>query len=299
MCRFGKTGIYKAFMFGSPSIIVTTPDICRKVLIDDEHFKPGWPMSTEELIGRNSFIVIPSEDHKRLRKLTAAPINGHAALSNYIEYIEDISKTTLDKERVYLGGFRKGVHTLNHGLRAMAINIPGFAYHSALKARKNLMAVLQAIIDERRAVRRDGVAIKAKRDMMDELLEVRDENGRKLSDEEIIDLLIMYLNAGHESSAHTIMWATVLVQQNPEIFQKAKDVVPKLGTFLPFGAGSRLCPGNDLAKLEFSIFLHYFLLGYRLERSNPECPVQFLPHRRPKDACLARASTCLLFYFRI
>ncbi|XP_021755160.1 ent-kaurenoic acid oxidase 1-like isoform X2 [Chenopodium quinoa] len=407
--RFGKTGIYKAFMFGSPSIIVTTPEICRKVLNDDEHFKPGWPLSTTELIGRKSFIAIPFEEHKRLRKLTAAPINGHEALSNYIEYIEDISIATLDKlskmgeiefltqlrkltfriimyiflsseSEPILEALEKEYTTLNHGVRAMAINIPGFAYHKALKARKNLVAVFQATIDERRALKRDGVATKAKRDMMDDLLEVEDENGRKLTNEEITDLLIMYLNAGHESSAHTIMWATVLLQQNPEYLQKAKaeqeeiiknrpagqkgltlketrkmtylsqvvdetlrwvtfsfvvfreaisdfkingytipkgwkvltwfrtchldpkvwpepmrfnpsrwdDLAPKAGTFLPFGAGSRLCPGNDLAKLEISIFLHHFLLNYRLERTNPECPVQFLPHRRPKDACLAR-----------
>nr|GMD64967.1 ent-kaurenoic acid oxidase 2-like [Ipomoea batatas] len=42
----------------------------------------------------------------------------------------------------------------------------------------------------------------------------------------------------------------------------SNNFTPKAGTFLPFGAGSRLCPGNDLAKLEISIFLHYFLLGY-------------------------------------
>lgn len=39
--------------------------------------------------------------------------------------------------------------------------------------------------------------------------------------------------------------------------------IPKAGTFLPFGLGSHLCPGNDLAKLEISIFLHHFLLKYR------------------------------------
>lgn len=57
---------------------------------------------------------------------------------------------------------------------------------------------------------------------MDALLHVEDENGRKLNDEEIIDVLLMYLNAGHESSGHIIMWATVYLQKNPEIFQKAK-----------------------------------------------------------------------------
>lgn len=38
---------------------------------------------------------------------------------------------------------------------------------------------------------------------------------------------------------------------------------PRAGTFLPFGLGTRFCPGNDLAKLEISVFLHHFLLGYK------------------------------------
>ncbi|CAO2835187.1 unnamed protein product [Amaranthus hypochondriacus] len=407
--RYGKTGIYKAFMFGSPSIIVTSAETCRKVLNDDEKFKPGWPESTAELIGRQSFIAISYEEHKRLRRVTSTPINGHEALSQYVGYIESIVQTTLEKwckmgdieflthlrkltfqiimyiflsseSEPVMEALEKEYSTLNYGVRSMAINLPGFAYHKALKARKRLVAVFQSIIDERRALKRDGVAIKAKKDMMDDLLEVEDEYGRKLTDQEIIDVLVMYLNAGHESSGHTMMWATVLLQQHPEILHKVKaeqeeivknrpanqkgltlkevrqmtylsqvidetlrwltfsfvvfreaisdvkingytipkgwkvlvwfrtchldpetwpepmkfdpsrwdDFVPKAGTFLPFGAGSRLCPGNDLAKLEISIFLHYFILNYRLERVNPDCTVQYLPHRRPKDNCLGK-----------
>ncbi|XP_074263117.1 ent-kaurenoic acid oxidase 1-like [Silene latifolia] len=408
--RYGNTGIYKTYMFGSPSIIVTTAEGCRKVLTDDEYFKPGWPVTTNELIGKKSFTSIPEDEHKRLRRLTAAPINGHEALSNYIVYIADISVKSLDKwskmgEIEFLTHLRKMTFRiimyiflssesepvmealekeytiLNHGVRAQAINLPGFAYHKALKARKKLVAVLQSAIDERRAVKSTRVAMKAKKDMLDALLEV-EEDGKKLTDEEIIDLLVMYLNAGHESSGHTIMWATILLQEHPEFLKKAKaeqewimknrpagqtgltlrevrqmtylsqvvdetlrwvsfsvmvfreakkdfnlngylipkgwkvmtwfrhvhlnpevwpeplmfnpdrwdDLVPKAGTFLPFGAGTRLCPGNDLAKLEISIFLHYFLLGYKVQRKNPDCPIQYLPHPRPMDNCFARVT---------
>lgn len=63
-----------------------------------------------------------------------------------------------------------------------------------------------------------------KRDMLDALLEAEDEDGRRLSDEEIIDVLIMYLNAGHESSGHTMMWATIFLQQHPHFLQKAKVI---------------------------------------------------------------------------
>ncbi|RVX02283.1 Ent-kaurenoic acid oxidase 1 [Vitis vinifera] len=406
--RYGKGGIYKTFMFGNPSILVTSPEGCRKVLTDDDNFKPGWPTSTEELIGKKSFVSISYEEHKRLRRLTSAPVNGHEALSLYIPYIEknvisDLEKWSKMGNIEFLTGVRKLTFKiimyiflsaesgdvmealekeytiLNYGVRALAINIPGFAFHKAFKARKNLVATLQATVDERRQREKENSSAREK-DMLDALLHVEDENGRKLTDEEIIDLLIMYLNAGHESSGHVTMWATLLLQGHPEIFQRAKaeqeeivknrpptqkgltlrevrkmeylsqvidetlrwltfslmvfreakadvniggylfpkgwkvlvwfravhydpeiypnpevfnpsrwdNFTPKAGTFLPFGAGSRLCPGNDLAKLEISIFLHYFLLNYRLERVNPGCELMYLPHPRPVDNCLAR-----------
>ncbi|KAJ4710266.1 Cytochrome P450 family ent-kaurenoic acid oxidase [Melia azedarach] len=408
--RFGRTGIYKAFMFGNPSVIVTTPETCKRVLTDDDGFQPGWPISTVELIGKKSFVSISYEDHKRLRRLTAAPVNGHEALSVYLEYIEENVISALDKwakiEKIefltelrrltfriimyiflssesphIMEALEKEYTALNYGVRAMAINLPGFAYHRALKARKNLVAILQSIVDERRKKSKLGDNFgKKKKDMMDQLLSVEDENGKKLEDEEIIDLLVMYLNAGHESSGHTMMWATVFLQEHPEFLEKAKaeqewiikkrpptqkglnlkeiremdylnkvidetlrivtfsltvfreakkdvnisgytipkgwkvlvwfrsvhldpeiypnpkefnpsrwdNFTPKAGSFLPFGGGSRLCPGNDLAKLEIAIFLHHFLLNYRVERLNPQCPLMYLPHSRPIDNCLAR-----------
>ena len=249
-CRYGPKGVYKTHMFGNPSIIVTTPDTCRRVLTDDDAFRPGWPTSTMELIGRKSFIGIPYEEHKRLRRLTAAPVNGHEALSLYIPYIEENVITALDKwskmgEFEFLTHLRKLTFriimyiflstesenvmdalereytALNYGVRAMAVNIPGFAYHRALKARKKLVAAFQSIVTERRNQRKQNSSSN-KKDMLDNLIDVEDENGKTLDDEEIIDVLLMYLNAGHESSGHTIMWATIFLQEHPEFLQRAK-----------------------------------------------------------------------------
>lgn len=83
------------------------------------------------------------------------------------------------------------------------------------------MVTFKSIVDERRKQKNSCVSIK-KKDMLDALLEVEDENGRKLTDEEIIDVLLMYLNAGHESSGHTAMWATIFLEEHPEFLQKAK-----------------------------------------------------------------------------
>lgn len=161
-CRFGETGIYKALMFGKPSVIVTSPETCKRVLTDDDAFQPGWPDSTLQLIGKKSFVSISFEEHKRLRRLTSASINGHEALSVYLHYIEHNVISALDNWSTmgpipFLTQLRKltfkiimhiflssesdqvteALETeytkLNYGVRAMAINIPGFAYHKALK----------------------------------------------------------------------------------------------------------------------------------------------------------------------
>lgn len=159
-------------MFGNPSIIVTMPETCKKVLTDDEAFKPGWPVSTVELIGKKSFIGISYEDHKRLRRLTAAPVNGYEALSMYIPFIEENVVASLDRWSNYgkpiefltetrrltfriiiyiflsavdnevMEALEREYTSLNYGVRAMAINIPGFAYHRALKVSEALFFLI-------------------------------------------------------------------------------------------------------------------------------------------------------------
>lgn len=92
---------------------------------------------------------------------------------------------------------------------------------SFFQARKKLVKILQSAVTERR-VRMEKNAPRAKKDMMDALIEVEDDSGKRLTDEEIIDVLIMYLNAGHESSGHITTWATIFIQEHPEVLKKAK-----------------------------------------------------------------------------
>ena len=84
------------------------------------------------------------------------------------------------------------------------------------------MAIFQTAVDKRRSQRRERIPGKKAKDMMDALVDVEDENGRKLGDEDVIDIMLMYLNAGHESSGHITMWATYFLQRHPECFKKAK-----------------------------------------------------------------------------
>ncbi|XP_047151617.1 beta-amyrin 11-oxidase-like [Vigna umbellata] len=407
--RYGRTGMYRTFLFGSPSIIVCTPETCRRVLTDDEQLKLGYPASTTSLFGKRSFHGISNEEHKRLRRLTTSPITGHEALSMYVGLIEDASVKLLeelssmstpsefltelrkfafkiittifmgsDVHHVDLGLVENLYRDFSRGIKSLPINLPGFAFYKAVKARKKLTKLLQGVVELKR--RSNSRKRKTKRDMMDSLMEVKDEEGKQLEDEDIIDLLLVFLLAGHESSAHGILWTIIYLTQHSHFFQRAKKeqeeimqarpstqkglnikeikqmeylskvihemlrktsisfanfrqakvdlsingfTIPKgwkvlvwnrgvhmdpetynnpkefnpsrwenntarAGSFIPFGLGSRFCPGSDLAKLEITIFLHHFLLNYRMERVNPDCRITYLPLQRPLDNCSAR-----------
>ncbi|XP_040998199.1 beta-amyrin 11-oxidase-like [Juglans microcarpa x Juglans regia] len=410
--KYGKIGIYKTYLFGSPCVIVCSPETCRRVLTDDARFKLGYPKATTILAGRTSFHNLSGSEHKRLRRLTTAPMNGHEVLSGHIDMIEGIVATAMEEwastnkpvelltvfrrvgfeiiTKIFISSYSEAVISsiknsysdLSTGMKSQVINLPGSAFRRGLKARKELIKIFQSILEQKKEIiANNSNQTEAKKDLMDLLLGVRDEEGRGLEEEDIIDILIVLMLAGHESSAHGATWAVIYLSQHPEVLRKAKEeqveivkrrpstqkglsldeirqmnylsmvinemlrraslsvslfreakedvnlngylipkgwkvlvwnrsvhmdpelyenpkqfdpsrwdnnYKPKAGTFLPFGAGGRVCPGSDLARIEISVFLHCYLLNYRVELLNPECPVTHLPIARPADLGLAR-----------
>lgn len=89
------------------------------------------------------------------------------------------------------------------------------------QARKELVKVFLAnVVEERRKLKTNE--LKTKKFMVHLLMETEDEEGRRLNDEEIVDLVIIYLLAGHESFAHASTWAVIHLNEHPEYHQKAK-----------------------------------------------------------------------------
>ncbi|KAL5070955.1 hypothetical protein RYX36_021842 [Vicia faba] len=331
---------------------------------------------------------------------------GHNTLETYLSSMEDIVINSLEeisrmthpveflKEMknisfniiidIFLGSYNQHIITkignsfteMHSALFSLPINLPGFAFRKGIMAREKLVKLVKPIVEERRMMIKHG----ERKDLLDVFLEARDEDGWKYEDEDIIDILIGIVLAGHETTANSMMWSMIYLTQNPHILEKAKEeqeeimktrlsnqkhlsledikkmtylskitneilrlkntnfaifreatmdvningyTIPKgwkvltwtraihmdptyypnpeefnpsrwddhnikIGSFLPFGAGSRHCPGSDLAKIEISIFLHYFLLNYKLELVNPKCPITNLPSPKPIDICLAK-----------
>ncbi|XP_057523288.1 ent-kaurenoic acid oxidase 1-like isoform X2 [Amaranthus tricolor] len=61
------------------------------------------------------------------------------------------------------------------------------------------------------------------------------------------------------------------------------DTRPKYGTYLPFGGGSRSCPGTVLVRVSVVLFLHHLSIGYKWNLLNPEGKIKYLSHPLPVD----------------
>jgi cytochrome P450 len=53
-------------------------------------------------------------------------------------------------------------------------------------------------------------------------MEAEDEDGQKLEDEHIVNLILISFSAGFESSALAALWAIVYLSEHPEALKKAK-----------------------------------------------------------------------------
>ncbi|XP_022157153.1 beta-amyrin 11-oxidase-like [Momordica charantia] len=405
--RFGRVRMYKSHLYGFPVIIVTDPEVCRRIYLDDEHFKLNYPKSVKLLQADGSLLKV---DYKIVHRLMAAPINGVEALSRYVEFIEDAVVEGLEEWgsmkgpvpllhefkrltfKIIIGVFLGPVFTDSEvaeleslyaeiGPAIMSIfpyNLPGFSYRRALKARIKVENIVRPVIQNRKKALENNVDLE-ETCQLDAVIKATDKNGERVfNDNAIICMLLGLLYAGYHTSAHGAQWTMVHVSENPDVYQKAKEeqemiikqrppnqkglnfkeikqmkytakiinevlrlnnivftnfrmatkdvnvngytipkgwiaamwirgvhmddkiyenplefnpsrwdnYTPKPGEYIPFGIGSRFCPGNELAKLEMTVLLHHFLLGYRWERVNRKALVSNIPIPALVDECL-------------
>ncbi|KAH6759407.1 hypothetical protein C2S51_019642 [Perilla frutescens var. frutescens] len=87
-----------------------------------------------------------------------------------------------------------------------------------------------------------------------------------------------------------IYWTPHSSHMNPDYFPEPEKFDPSRfeGTgpppysFIPFGGGSRMCPGRDYGKVAILVFMHNVVTRFRLEKSIPNEKILF--HARPTPA---------------
>jgi ent-kaurenoic acid hydroxylase len=106
------------------------------------------------------------------------------------------------------------------GLRSFPLDFPGTAFHRARRCRRNLNAVFR---EELHARKKKAMATKAEDDdVMGGFMRMEDEQGKKLSDDEVVDNIVSLVVAGYESTSSAIMWATYHLAKSPEALVKLR-----------------------------------------------------------------------------
>ncbi|ELZ02448.1 cytochrome P450 [Natrialba asiatica] len=113
-----------------------------------------------------------------------------------------------------LDEFMLATESLSHMM--LPPRVPTPSRRRIQRARESLDAVVYRMIEERRANPTD-------RDVISKLLEVTDEDGTKLSDEQIRDEVVTLLLAGHETTALSLTFTAYLLATNPAAEERLVD----------------------------------------------------------------------------
>jgi len=108
------------------------------------------------------------------------------------------------------------------------------------KAERVLRGYVQRFINERRSnpVERN--------DFLSILLQARDEDGKPMSDEQLMAECLTLFGAGHETTATSLTWAWYLLCQHPDIYRKVQEEVDSV-------LQGRTPTYDDLARLPYCL----------------------------------------------
>jgi cytochrome P450 len=112
-----------------------------------------------------------------------------------------------------LGLWEQRYNTMLKSLPGPKWAIPGFPYHRALRARAWVDQRLQAFVERARSdPEMTGLVA--------ELVRGRDDEGKSLSEQEILDNLRLMVFAGHETTASTIAWMASYAAIRPDVHDR-------------------------------------------------------------------------------
>ncbi|XP_077220400.1 ent-kaurenoic acid oxidase 2-like [Tasmannia lanceolata] len=245
--RYGDTGIYKTHLFGCPTIITCSPQLNKQILgsmTEEGCLSTGWP--SNQLLGNSSVAVIDGLSHKKVRRHLMEAFNSPRGLKAFVSTAQPIFNSAFEdwaskgrivaydetktatfsnicdmlvsfKSKTQLERMESLYRGLMAGIRAMTINVPGTAFHHALKCRKKLTGI---ILDEIRERKAKGIQ---KQDFMQILLESSDENGEKMTETEAVENIVSLILGGYESTANVMTWALYYLAKYPAVLEKLKD----------------------------------------------------------------------------
>ena len=108
------------------------------------------------------------------------------------------------------------------GVIEIPLNIPGTRFYSAMRAAAAIRKELFTITKERRVALNEKT-VSPSQDLLSHLLLSSDENGRFLTEAEIVNNIFVLLFAGHDTSSATITLLMKKLGELPHVYDKVLE----------------------------------------------------------------------------
>jgi cytochrome P450 len=239
--------VFRTHLFGSPTVYMVGSDAARWVFAgENKYLHIRWGAGTRQVLPAQSITMLTGEAHQARRQLLA-PHFTPAMVRDYLPRIQAIATRhlaawaarpgvltvvpamselifevavglLLGEARVDVPRMSRLFKTWTRGLfTALPLDVPFTTHGRSLAAKRELLGLLGPLVAER------AVLSEQPRDVLGSLLSVRDEEGRPLPREAVVDELLIQLLAGHDTTMHSLANMMWLMAQNPDVLRRCRE----------------------------------------------------------------------------
>ncbi|XP_052198170.1 cholesterol 22-monohydroxylase CYP90B51 [Diospyros lotus] len=274
--RFGK--IFKSHLFGGPTIVSADAELNKFILQNEGRlFECSYPRSIGGILGKWSMLVLVGDMHRDMRIISLNFLSNARLKTHLLPEVEkqtllvlsswkdnstfcaqdEAKKFTfnlmakhimsLDPGEAETEQLKKEYITFMKGVVSPPLNFPGTAYRKALNSRSTILKFIERKMEERVWKMKEGRESLEDDDLLGWVLK-----HSNLSKEQILDLVLSLLFAGHETSSVAIALAIYFLQACPTaVHQLTEEHVGIVKAKKQSGESPELT-WDDYRKMEFT-----------------------------------------------
>nr|AJT59559.1 CYP90B27v2 [Veratrum californicum] len=298
--RYGT--IFRMNLLAKPTIVSADPEFNRYILQNEGRlFENSCPTSIAEIMGRWSMLALTGDVHREMRSI-AVSFMSNVKLRTY--FIGDIEQQAIKVLASWAGRdapfsaqdegkkfafnlmvkhlmsmepgmketeqLRSEYHAFMKGMASIPINLPGTAYRKALQSRSIILKIMGEKLDERIKQVKEGCEGLEQDDLLASV-----SKHPNLAKEQILDLILSMLFAGHETSSAAIALAIYFLESCPKAVEQLREEHKEIARQKK-ERGETGLNWDDYKKMEFT----HCVINETLRMGNI---VKFLHRRAIKD----------------
>jgi retinoid hydroxylase len=246
--RRAKYGsIYLTNILGTRTINVSGTKANQWVFSGEgKYLTNRWIYTIRRLLGEKSLAMIDGEAHRKRRAMLVAHFK-YEAMSVFAPIIQDITAQHLarwsQKQHFVLADamrelafeviaaflFGEQRHQIDlkwlsglflqwtAGMFSLPINVPLGGFGKAIRAKKTMFDYITNLIEERRKSPVQHY------DILNALINTRDENGQPLPIDVMVDDVQLLLFAGHDTTVSSNTYIMMMLAQHPQVVQRLRE----------------------------------------------------------------------------